>query len=711
MTWMTLRGSPCTNTASWYPYQFSKNSSSSLYVSCVSQPPSRNRVTVSVSVSPCPCDGGGGGGGGYSLWCVHGLIANSPSAAVSTWTRPALSTTSRPWSTVMNSSCRKVTEKAKPRFGRTKVTATACELLKVILGEGKVDIRPVNPATADENWSQTCWQLPTCIILPQLNKDVSLALKIIRFFRIQFAVRSGGHSPNPGWSSIDEPGVLIDLQKLDQISVSADKKVASLGPGGRWGEVYEALDPYGLSVIGGRIPQVGVAGVILGGGFFHFSGEYGLAADNVKNFEVVLADGRIVNANAGENTDLFWALKGGGANFGIVTKFDMYTIPVHDIWYQVSIYTPDQAYACIDAFTEWQIKGSSDLKSTVAMIIGLDSITVGLLYSKTTVPPAVFEPFNKLTPALVAVPPTNGTILSLTQILASTSSTDPMRHDYRGVSSGIDAQLYKDVYAVWKEKATAVHASVGANMTFVLQPIPAGMARAGKAKGGNPMGIPEKTHQWWTTLVDWTNPKDDETVRSVPIAITETWKQQSKQRGLEIPYIFMNDASRDQNPIASYGKENVQKLKAIAAKYDPTQVFQNLQHNGFLLKQTAHTFVHVRVEPVMHDRLCLRSVVDNAAAAGSDGRRRTYETEESPWDGPCVRGNRASHTDQFFRLIADSVQSRDHANSVFAAVTGPPASSCYSASPVHVALDVCAPQAKYADEKHAPIALHSGPLR
>jgi FAD/FMN-containing dehydrogenase len=92
-----------------------------------------------------------------------------------------------------------------------------------------------------------------------------LALKIIHFFRNQFAVRSGGHSPNPGFSSVQESGLLIDLKKLNQVSVSEDKKVASLGPGGRWGDVYEALDPYGVSVIGGRIPQVGVAGAILGG--------------------------------------------------------------------------------------------------------------------------------------------------------------------------------------------------------------------------------------------------------------------------------------------------------------------------------------------------------------------------------------------------------------------------------------------------------------
>jgi FAD/FMN-containing dehydrogenase len=154
------------------------------------------------------------------------------------------------------------------------------------------------------------------VVLAQSKNDVSLAIKTINFLKLKFATRSGGHSPNPGWSSIGEPGILIDLQKLNAISVSADKKVATIGPGQRWGEVYKTLDPYELSVVGGRIPQVGVGGLILGGGFFHFSGKYGLAADNVKNFEVVLADGSVVNANAQSNSDLFWALKGGGPNFG-----------------------------------------------------------------------------------------------------------------------------------------------------------------------------------------------------------------------------------------------------------------------------------------------------------------------------------------------------------------------------------------------------------
>jgi hypothetical protein len=110
-----------------------------------------------------------------------------------------------------------------------------------------------------------------------------------------------------------------------------------------------------------------------------------------------------------------------------VTKIDMRTVPVHSVSCSVSIYAPDQAHACIDAFTEWQMKSPSDPKATVAMIINLQGVTIGLLYSEPSASPAVFEPFDKLTPVAVAVPPMNGTVLSLVQISAAMSSTAPMR--------------------------------------------------------------------------------------------------------------------------------------------------------------------------------------------------------------------------------------------------------------------------------------------
>ncbi len=112
---------------------------------------------------------------------------------------------------------------------------------------------------------------------------------------------------------------------------------------------------------------------------------------------------------------------------GIVTRFDLYTIPVKAVWYQVAIYTADQVPAILDAFAQWQTKGASDLKSTVALIIGLETTTLGLIYSAAADKPAAFAPFYDLVPLVVAVPPTNGTVKTLTDILGSTFSEVPAR--------------------------------------------------------------------------------------------------------------------------------------------------------------------------------------------------------------------------------------------------------------------------------------------
>ncbi|ROV92195.1 hypothetical protein VMCG_09279 [Cytospora schulzeri] len=471
------------------------------------------------------------------------------------------------------------------RNTQANTTTPVCIVAQKALGSDIVDTTPLNQTAVDTNWSEACWEQPTCIIQPKAAQDVATALKIIKHFGVAFAVRSGGHSPNPGFSSITEPGILIDLSRLDEISVSDDKESVSIGPGQRWGNVYDELDQYGVSVIGGRIPHVGVGGLMLGGGYFHFSGKYGLAADNVKGFEVVLADGTITTATATQNNDLFWALKGGGPNFGIVTRYDLYTVPVHNIWYEVLAVSNDNAHAVLDAFAMWQnTTASTDTKGTVALALGLQSITLGFVYSEPVAErPAIFDAFKDITPLVTAVPPTNGTAASIAAILRSTSAV--ARHDYRSAASKIDAQLYKDVYDFWLEQATAVNAATGANQTFALQPITRELVEVGEAKGGNAMGIPKEDHQWWTTLIDWEKAADDDLVRGVSIATTEKWKELGKARGLYIDYLYTNDASRDQNPMATYGAANIAKLKAIALKYDPEQVFQTLQNDGFLLRK------------------------------------------------------------------------------------------------------------------------------
>lgn len=96
----------------------------------------------------------------------------------------------------------------------------------------------------------------------------------------------------------------------------------------------------------------------------------------------MLANGSIVNANATSYTDLFWALKGGGPNFGIVTRYDLYTVPSYEIWGQQTLYSIDQAYDVLAAFDEWQANGAADVKSFITLFFALDYAIVGLMYSE-----------------------------------------------------------------------------------------------------------------------------------------------------------------------------------------------------------------------------------------------------------------------------------------------------------------------------------------
>lgn len=132
----------------------------------------------------------------------------------------------------------------------------------------------------------TCWLPAACIVKAQNAVEVALALKIVTFTQSKFAVRGRGHNANRGFSGVGESGVLIDITGLNDISLSLAKDTVSVGPGATWGGVYEKLEEHGLTAVGGRVDGVGVGGLLLMGGMSHFPNHWGLACDNVKNFEV-----------------------------------------------------------------------------------------------------------------------------------------------------------------------------------------------------------------------------------------------------------------------------------------------------------------------------------------------------------------------------------------------------------------------------------------
>lgn len=203
--------------------------------------------------------------------------------------------------------------------GATKRAVLACSQLKAALPDIVTLPAQVQQYDdlRDDNWSHTTWQRPACIAAPTRSDHVSALVKTLVKANVPFAIRSGGHSPNPGDASIGSNGVLLSLHALNTITYDAATGLVSIGPGARWGAVYDELDKYNLTAVGGRVMDVGVGGLSLGGGLSYLSDLHGFVCDNVVSYEVVLADGRVVEASADSHSDLFWALKGGSNNFGM----------------------------------------------------------------------------------------------------------------------------------------------------------------------------------------------------------------------------------------------------------------------------------------------------------------------------------------------------------------------------------------------------------
>jgi alkanesulfonate monooxygenase SsuD/methylene tetrahydromethanopterin reductase-like flavin-dependent oxidoreductase (luciferase family) len=185
---------------------------------------------------------------------------------------------------------------------------------------------------------------PGLVLRPGTAAEVAEALAFARQQEVPLAIRSGGHGISG--RSTNDGGIVIDLARLNRVDVTGTR--VRVGPGASWGHVAEALAPSGLAMSSGDFGDVGVGGLATAGGIGFLGRKFGLTIDHVTAAEVVLADGRIVRADASENPDLFWALRGAGGNFGIVTAFELEAYPVGNVVFAQMLYDASDAAALLE---------------------------------------------------------------------------------------------------------------------------------------------------------------------------------------------------------------------------------------------------------------------------------------------------------------------------------------------------------------------------
>jgi len=396
--------------------------------------------------------------------------------------------------------------------------------------------------------------------------DVRTALRFARQEGLEVGVRCGGHSVNG--ACLVEDGLVIDLRKMHSVVVDPDSTTVVVGGGAIWSEVDRATQPYGLAMTGGRVSTTGVGGLTLGGGSGWLERKFGLACDHLLSAEVVTADGQQITASEREHPDLFWALRGGGGNFGIVTSFMFRLNPLPAYSVALMLWPAERGRTVAHAYRAFFNAAANEFGG-------------GMLY--LTAPPEPFVPddlvgqlacgvlvtcvapetvLRQHIQPLLDLEPEARMIGDMPYADAQCMIDDPpgMRNYWTGeYLSELPDEALEKFCAAGEQMITP-------SLTQYLL-VPWGGAVARNA-GSGPIGTrdaPWVTHPFGM----WADPADDERGRAWARAANEAMRPWATGA----TYLnFVGDEGRERI-VASFGRENYERLTRVKAEYDPENVF------------------------------------------------------------------------------------------------------------------------------------------
>lgn len=283
------------------------------------------------------------------------------------------------------------------------------------------------------------------------------------------------------------------MTTINSTSVNAERTVASIGAGARWGDIYETLIAQGMMVAGGRDSDVGIGGLVLGGGYSWFTSVMGFVADGVENFELVLGSGAIINVNATSNPDLFVVLKGGGNNFGIVTRYDLKAFPFGLMWGGSKVWdAASSAAAQITAFVNFTNHAHTDPKANLInyweyqQVTNSDIIFNVMDYAAPTANPPIYDQVNAI-PGIESDSTRIADLKSYTDELSSAAQRD--RQLFVTLSFRNSETMYEASHEISNAHRALVADTPGLIWSLLYQPIPRIVTDNSIANGGNILGL------------------------------------------------------------------------------------------------------------------------------------------------------------------------------------------------------------------------------
>ncbi len=434
--------------------------------------------------------------------------------------------------------------------------------------------RIIRPGDGDYDDARRVWNTmidrhPALIVRPGVAADVVAAVNFARDNSLLVSVRSGGH--NVSGNAVCDGGVVIDFAEMKAISVDAQARTATAEPGIKWGEFDAATQAHGLATTGGTNTDTGIGGLTTGGGIGWLGGKYGLASDNLLSADVVTADGRLIHANDKENQDLFWALRGGGGNFGVVTSFTYRLHPVGTLLGGLLVHPVAEAKKVLRFYKEWEREMPDELRCMPALLTNPEAgpvLGVAVCYN---------GPIEKGEQALAPLrkfgPPVMDGIgpMPYAAVQAMLDESFPPGPNYymRGPMVREIREELIDIMVDHYALASTPRCALG------LQPLGGAMARGETA-------FPHRAATYNLLIVAAWEPGDDP-ARHIAWARAVGEAAAPYTTGASYVNELGREAEEGAGPIKAAFGANYDRLASIKAKYDP----QNLFHHNQNIKPAA----------------------------------------------------------------------------------------------------------------------------